>query len=53
VVVAAGGLVVVLDMPVIFKYFATLAIAIPLIALSYYVLVLGTPLKYAIGGKTR
>jgi glucan biosynthesis protein C len=53
VVVAAGGLVVVLDMPAIFKYFATLAIAIPLIALSYYVLVLGTPLKYAIGGKTR
>jgi peptidoglycan/LPS O-acetylase OafA/YrhL len=53
VVIAAAGLVVVVDMPAIFKYLATLTIAIPLIALSYYVLVLGTPLKYAIVGKTR
>jgi uncharacterized membrane protein YukC len=53
VVITAAGLVVVVDMPAIFKYLATLTIAIPLIALSYYVLVLGTPLKYAIVGKTR
>ncbi len=53
IVVAAGGLVVVLDIPAILKYLLTLAIAIPVIALSYYVLVLGTPLRYAIVGKAR
>lgn len=53
VVVAAGGLLVVVDVPAIIKYFATLAIAVPIIALSYYVLVLGTPLKHVIVGKTR
>ena len=53
IVVAAGGLVAVLDMPAVFKYLATLVIAIPIIAASYYWLVLSTPLKYAIVGKAR
>ncbi len=52
-VVAAGGIVTVLAAPALIKYLATLTIAIPLIALSYYLLVLQTPLRYAIGGKTR
>ncbi|MEM9690602.1 MAG: acyltransferase family protein [Pseudomonadota bacterium] len=53
IVVAAAGLVAVYDVPAILKYLATLALAIPLIALSYTVLVLGTPLRYAIVGKSR
>lgn len=53
IVVAAGGVVSVLDAPAIIKYLATLAIAIPIIALSYYVLVLGTPLSSIIAGKRR
>ncbi len=53
VVVAAGGLVAVLDASAFTKYVLTLAIAIPVIALSYYALVLGTPLRYSIGGQVR
>ncbi|NMH59113.1 acyltransferase family protein [Alteromonas ponticola] len=53
IVVAAGGVVAVLDAPALMKYAGTLAIAIPLITLSYYGLVLRTPLKYVIVGKTR
>ncbi len=53
IVVAAGGIVVVLDAPAVVKYLATLAIAIPIIALSYYLLVLRTPLRYSIAGMAR
>ncbi|MDF2177221.1 acyltransferase family protein [Aliiglaciecola sp. CAU 1673] len=53
IVVAAAGVVAVLDVPAVIKYVATLAIAIPLIALSYYLLVLRTPLRFAIAGKAR
>ena len=53
IVVAAGGIVSVLQAPAVIKYLATLSIAIPLIAISYYWLVLGTPLRYIIAGKKR
>jgi len=53
IVVFAGGIVAVFDTPALFKYFATLALAIPLIALSYFTLVLGTPLRHIIIGKKR
>ncbi|MEM1174512.1 MAG: acyltransferase family protein [Pseudomonadota bacterium] len=53
VVVAAGGLLVVADLPAILKYLLTLAIAIPVIAVSYYGLVLRTPLRHAIVGKAQ
>lgn len=52
IVVAAGGLVAVLDIPAVFKYLLTLSISIPTIALSYYVIVLKTPLKHVIAGKS-
>jgi peptidoglycan/LPS O-acetylase OafA/YrhL len=53
IVVATGGIVAVLDAPAIIKYLATLAISVPLIAFSYYLLVLGTPLRHVIVGKVR
>ena len=52
IVVAAGGIASVLDAPAIAKYGVTLAIAIPAIGLSYYGLVLGTPMRYLIAKET-
>ncbi|GEM_PF-6040971 len=52
IVVAAGGIVSVLDLPSFIKYLLTLMFSLPIIAFSYFVLVLKTPLKRVIVGKT-
>lgn len=53
IVVAVGGLVSIIDSQAMFKYIITIAISIPIIAGSYFVLVLKTPLRYIIVGKSR
>ncbi|MEM8981715.1 MAG: acyltransferase family protein, partial [Pseudomonadota bacterium] len=45
IVIAAGGVVAVLAAPAMLKYLLTLAIAVPIIWLTFAGLVLGTPLK--------
>ncbi|MEM1261074.1 MAG: acyltransferase family protein [Pseudomonadota bacterium] len=54
VVIAAGGIVAIVTAPAVVKYLLTLVIAIPVIALTFTVLVLGTPLRgLLVGGPRR
>ncbi len=53
IVVAVGGIVSTLEIHAAFKYGLTISCSIPIIAITYFVLVLNTPLRYVIVGKSR
>ena len=50
IVIAAGGVMSVFDIPAGFKYLATIAISLPLILGSYEFLVRRSPLRHVLGG---